>query len=157
MIHWILYWGTKGVNRKGFHLSVYVYRRLPSWISICIVCLHHVLHDIAKGNFYHILQNVEKWGSSSNGQKAKSRKGAWAKEIVVKFFFSPSLLCQLFLLLFQMNVRFCLIYFPRFTKWPFPRNRKEFFVTRLTRVFGVAFYWSVVYHRIDDDEKTRIN
>ena len=44
MIQWILYWRAKGVNRKGPHLSVYVCRGLSSGISICIFCLHRVLH-----------------------------------------------------------------------------------------------------------------
>ena len=60
-----------------------------------------------KGNFHHISKNFEKWGSSSNGQKEKTRKKAWAKEIVVKFFSLCSLLCPLFLLLLTMNYRFC--------------------------------------------------
>ena len=60
-------------------------------------------------------------------------------------FFLRSLLCPLFLLLFPMNFRFCLISVPRFAKWPFPRTRKGFFVTRRTREFGVAFHWSAAW------------
>ena len=59
--------------------------------------------------------------------------------------FLRSLLCPLFLLLFPMNLRFCLISVPRFAKWPFPRTRKGFFVTRRTREFGVAFHWSAAW------------